>query len=120
MDGPARGRRAATHDDRGGAVVQLPIMAGTYVLFVLLLVLVGRVNSGHSAAEAAATPHERSPSHATPQPPSTSPASKPRPPSRSAPQRAAPWTSPTQSTGPRSPSPSHAGSIWPRSEVAPV
>ena len=29
-------------------------MAGTYVLFIMLLVLVGRVNSGHSAAEAAA------------------------------------------------------------------
>ena len=34
--------------------MQLPIMAGTYVLFIMLLVFVGRVNSGHSAAEAAA------------------------------------------------------------------
>jgi hypothetical protein len=41
-------------DDRGSGVVQLPIMAGTYVLFIMLLVFVGRVNSGYSSAEAAA------------------------------------------------------------------
>jgi Flp pilus assembly protein TadG len=41
-------------DDRGNGVVQLPIMAGTYVLFIMLLVFVGRVNSGYSSAEAGA------------------------------------------------------------------
>jgi hypothetical protein len=41
-------------DDRGSGVVQLPIMAGTFILFVMLLVFIGRVNSGHAAAESAA------------------------------------------------------------------
>ena len=50
---PRRLRRVRS-DDRGGGVVQLPIMALTYVLFIMLLVFVGRVNSGYSAAEAGA------------------------------------------------------------------
>lgn len=41
-------------DDRGGGAVQLPVMAATYIAFVMLLVLVGRVNAGHSSAETAA------------------------------------------------------------------
>lgn len=43
----------ARRDDRGSSVVQLPLLAGTYVLFIMLFVFIGRVNSGYSAAEAA-------------------------------------------------------------------
>lgn len=47
-----RGR--VRRDDRGSGVVQLPVMAGTFVVFMMLAILVGRVNSGYSAAEVAA------------------------------------------------------------------
>jgi Flp pilus assembly protein TadG len=41
-------------DDRGSGAVQFPVMAATYIAFIMLLVFVGRVNSGYSTAEAAA------------------------------------------------------------------
>ena len=47
-------RQRIRRDDRGSGAVQLPVMAATYVAFIMLLVFVGRVNSGHSAAETAA------------------------------------------------------------------
>lgn len=46
-------RKRVRRDDRGSGVVQLPLLAGTYVLFIMLFVFIGRVNSGYSAAEAA-------------------------------------------------------------------
>ena len=41
-------------DDRGGGVVQLPLMATVFVVFASLMVFVGRVNGTSSSAEAAA------------------------------------------------------------------
>lgn len=54
MNRPVLLRRRIRRDDRGSGAVQLPVMAATYVAFIMLLVFVGRVNSGHSAAETAA------------------------------------------------------------------
>lgn len=48
------GQRSAIIDDRGGGVVQLPLMATVFVVFASLMVFVGRVNSSSSTAEAAA------------------------------------------------------------------
>jgi Flp pilus assembly protein TadG len=41
-------------DDRGGGVVQLPLMATVFIVFASLMVFVGRVNSGSAVAEAGA------------------------------------------------------------------
>lgn len=47
-------RRRLRRDDRGSGAVQLVVMAGTFIAFVMLFVFVGRVNSGYSTAESAA------------------------------------------------------------------